>query len=97
MEMGRDEPADLSSSCKFASLFMQRLFGGELQGNWHHQYVVLPSGERIDPTDAVGVSTSNPYFHDKGFWGNQEHQASMKSCLPRVERWVQEFLNSPAS
>ena len=86
------EANDLSNACKFASLFAQKLFGGKIQGNWHHQFLITDDGQRIDLTDAIGVTDNDPYRHDKGFWGNPEHKLSMQSCMPRVERWVQEFM-----
>jgi hypothetical protein len=43
-----DIPTDLSSACKFTSLFAQGVFGGRLRGNEGHQYVELPDGEILD-------------------------------------------------
>lgn len=86
-ELSLNSPADLSNACKFASLFAQRLFGGELRGNYDHQYVVR-NGEIIDLTDGTKL------HHDKHFWGNTEHQDSLASCVPRVEKWIQEFLGN---
>ena len=92
-ERGQEEPADLTDACKFCSLFAQRLFGGRIEGNWHHQYVRIDD-QIIDLTDAVGVKIGNPYFHDRGFWGNKEHKESMASCEARVNQWVQEFMTT---
>ena len=90
VELGRPEPDDLTGACKFASLFAQALFGGKLKGNWHHQYVLLPNGEKID---LVGGMTRDrvDYTHDPEFWNNPEHVESMKSCAPRVKTWTNEF------
>ena len=86
-ERGLSEPSDLSTACKFARIFAQKLFGGKLQGNWRHQIVNL-NGKIIDLTgNPAGHSTQ----HDKSFWNNREHRESMRSCLPRVEKWIQEF------
>ena len=92
-ERGLPTPQDLSSSCKFGSLFAQKIFGGKLQGNYDHQHVVLPDGQIIDFShDAEDVkSLRNPYKHDKKFWNNPDHRESMASCLPRVNQWVEEF------
>ncbi len=86
------EVSDLSNACKFASLFAQKLFGGKLQGNWNHQFVVSDSGQIIDLTDGAGLSVNDPYKHDRSFWGNIEHRKSLQSCDPRVEKWVAEFM-----
>ena len=88
-ERGREEPSDLTDACKFASMFARQIFGGKLQGNHDHQYVVK-DGQRIDLTDAAGI-TSDPYKHDKKFWGNREHKESLESNMPRVNKWIQEF------
>jgi RNA:NAD 2'-phosphotransferase (TPT1/KptA family) len=94
-ENGRPAPNDLSNSCKFGSLFAQKIFGGKLQGNYDHQYVVLPTGQIIDFShDAEDVKKlKNPHYHDSLFWKNSEHKESMKSCLPRVNKWVEDFKN----
>lgn len=85
-ERGLPEPANLENACKFASMFAQRIFGGQIQGNWHHQYVVK-DGQIIDLTDG------KHRYHDKTFWNNPGHKASMESCRHRVEKWVREFLS----
>lgn len=46
-----EAPTDLSSGCKFASLFVQRVFGGRLRGNHNHQFVELPTGDIVDLSD----------------------------------------------
>lgn len=51
IERGREEPADLSSACKFGSLFAAKLFGGKVRGNFFHQWCELPDGQRIDVSD----------------------------------------------
>jgi hypothetical protein len=90
-EYGFEEPANLESACKFSSMFAQRVFGGRLEGNWDHQYLVLHNGRILDLTEGVGLDVEDSYLHDEDFWGNEEHEESMQSCLPRVERWVAEF------
>lgn len=95
VEYGREEvPFDLSGACKFASLFAQQVFGGNLKGNKLHQFVELEN-QIIDLTagsrDVASMPT--PYHHDKGFWGNAEHMRSLRSCSPRVSDWANEFLN----
>lgn len=91
-ELGREgAPADLSGACKFASLFAQRLFGGRIVGNPQHQVVQLAAGRMLDFTDAYDPNT---FYHDKEFWDNPEHRESMKSCEPRVNDWVDEFMHA---
>lgn len=87
------EPTDMSRSCKFVSQFGKKVFGGRIEGHWEHQYNVI-NGEVVDlNADAQDVKRlAKPYQHDPTFWGNREHKASMKSCLPRVNTWVEEFL-----
>lgn len=95
-ERGHAEPEDLSSSCKFSSLFAHRIFGGKLQGNYDHQYVVV-DGEIVDlNVDAKDVRDLmddgiDPHEHDSDFWGNEDHLESLASCDARVYKWVQEF------
>jgi hypothetical protein len=88
-ELGRDKPDDLKGACKFASLFAHVLFGGRLRGNPRHQFVVLRDGSRVDLT--AGSEGSDAYYHDRLFWGNAEHRASLESCQARVAAWVAEF------
>jgi hypothetical protein len=86
-------PTDLSYSCKFTSLFAQKLFGGVLRGNYHHQYLIS-NGKKIDLNiDAADVKRlgKKAYRHDAKFFGNRHHQASLDSCMPRVNQWVEEF------
>lgn len=91
-EFGRPEPVDLEGACKFASLFAQTLFGGEIQGNYWHQFVSLPDGKILDLTE--GSVNSDDYSHDEDFWDNPEHQESTNSCKPRVAEWIAEFRGS---
>jgi RNA:NAD 2'-phosphotransferase (TPT1/KptA family)/8-oxo-dGTP pyrophosphatase MutT (NUDIX family)/ribosomal protein L32 len=81
-------PTDLKGACKFASLFAQKLFGGKIMGNPNHQVVRHGMGF-IDLTDQFNPST---FTHDKEFWMNPEHAESMKSVEPRVQEWVDEFM-----
>jgi hypothetical protein len=99
-ERGLDKlPSDLSGACKFASMFAQRLFGGELRGNHDHQFLLL-DGAIIDLTDGseeldrLRADGKDPYLHDRRFWGNREHKESMRSCERRVNAWTQKFLDA---
>lgn len=95
-ERGRPEPEDLSGSCKFTSLMALALFGGRLRGNSEHQYLELPSGERLDlnaeaeDVRAMQARGVDPWRHDTAFWNNLDHRASLRSCKPRVALWVEE-------
>lgn len=101
-ERGRAQiPDDLSDACKFVSLFAQRVFGGKIRGNWHHQYLFLPGNQILDLTEPsrelaqLRANQVDPYQHDRQFFGNRVHRDSMASCEPRVTAWVQEFLGGP--
>lgn len=93
----QDAPNDLSGACKFASMFAQRLFGGELRGNYDHQFVLL-DGAIIDLTEGsedlnrLRLEGKDPYRHDRFFWGNRDHRDSMKTCEARVAKWVEMYL-----
>lgn len=94
-EKGESNVIDASGSCKFASLFFQKLFGGIIEGHLYHQYNVL-DGKIYDlNADCQDVramaSNANTYWHDAAFFGNPEHSESMMSCLPRVNCWVKRF------
>lgn len=86
-------PADLSGSCKYGSLFMNRVFGGSIRGHYEHQYNII-EGRIVDLShDAIDVGRiTNPYLHEPDFFAIPEKQASLNNCLPRVERWVAQFL-----
>jgi hypothetical protein len=91
-DIGLDVPVDLTGSCKFSSLFAMLVFGGHLAGNSDHQFVVK-NGVVLD-LNAEAADVGNlpePYRQEPGFIGNREHRQSMRSCLPRVLRWVEEF------
>ena len=90
-ELHRPLPRDLSGACKFAALFAQRVFGGTLQSNPDHDYVIC-GGDIIDLTNADGVLLPNPYRHDRYHHLNREHIESLELNLPRVQSWVEEFL-----
>jgi hypothetical protein len=86
-------PTDLSGSCKFGSLFINQVFGGSICGHYEHHYNVI-DGRIVDLShDSMDVGRiTNPYLHEPEYFNIPEKQASLDSCLPRVERWVNEFL-----
>jgi putative endonuclease len=87
-------PQDLAGACKFASMFAQRLFGGGLRGNVDHQYLQRDDGRIIDlcalANDVAEIRSKgrDPYRHDRRWFGNAEHKASLRSCDERVDAWV---------
>lgn len=92
-------PHDLTNACKFTSLFARAIFGGRLRGNEAHQFVQLADGTIIDLNiDAEDVQQLEDYAHrhEVGFWGNPDHKDSVDSCVPRVDRWVNEFISNIA-
>ncbi len=89
-ECGGPQPTSLSGACKFTSLFTIKVFGGEMRGNYDHQWVEL-HGEVIDPTNNVDGGAIE---HDDDFWLNEEHLDALVSCLPRVRNWLKQF-NTP--
>lgn len=87
-------PADLSGSCKYGSLFMNQVFGGVICGHYEHQYNII-GGRIVDLShDAIDVGRiANSYLHEPDFFAIPEKQASLNGCLPRVERWVVQFMS----
>jgi hypothetical protein len=92
-ERGALAPTDLSGSCKYGSLFMNRVFGGAICGHYEHQYNII-GGRIVDLShDAIDVGRiANPYLHEPDFFFIPEKQASLDGCMPRVERWVVQFM-----
>ncbi|MDD5271555.1 MAG: transcriptional regulator [Methylovulum sp.] len=86
-------PSDLSGACKYSSLFMNKIFGGAIYGHYEHQYNVI-GGRIVDLShDALDVGRiNNPYLHEPDFFAIPEKRAALDKCLPRVERWVNQFL-----
>lgn len=94
IERGQPEPSDLSYACKFSSMFAQRIFGGEVQGNLDHQYLRTWDGNIVDlniDAEDVKMLGDDAHWHDEGWFGCPEHNESIASCRPRVEKWVREF------
>jgi len=89
-ELGKSNPTDMSGACKFISLFGKTIFGLDIQGNWGHQYNITPDGKPLDL--AEGFSGEVSYLHDSEFFNNPKHRESMASCMPRVRRWAEEFI-----
>lgn len=86
-------PIDLSGACKYGSLFVQCVFGGAIRGHYEHQFNFI-EGRLVDLShDALDVGRMrNPYLHEPAYFLVPEIQASLAGCLPRAERWADEFL-----
>ncbi|MDP3887379.1 hypothetical protein [Hydrogenophaga sp.] len=86
-------PLDLSGACKYGPLFMQRVFGGAIRGHYEHQYNFI-DGQLVDLShEARDVACMRqPYLHEPAYFQVPELQASLASCLPRAQRWADEFL-----
>lgn len=87
-------PQDLSGACRYGSLFMLRLFGGSLRGNYQHQYNDI-GGLHVDlSADAADVrAMTDPWLHEPLYFDVPEQRAALQACLPRVDRWVQTYLS----
>jgi hypothetical protein len=88
-ERGSKAPESLDGACKFATLFFKLAFGGIIAGSYEHQFNVL-NGQRID---LVGIDDYADVEHDPEFFGNDEHVASMRSCLARVQIWLDQLVD----
>lgn len=89
-------PTDLSGSCKYGSLFMNQVFGGSICGHYEHQYNRI-GGRIVDLShDSADVARmANPYLHEQEYFAIPELRDSLDLCLPRVNRWVIEFMGEP--
>ncbi|MGE0113753.1 MAG: transcriptional regulator [Steroidobacteraceae bacterium] len=92
-ERGEATPLDLSHSCKYGTLFMHTVFGGDIAGNYQHQFNII-NGSIVDLSDAAAdvCALLHPYIHEPELFDIPEHTASMQGCQPRVAAWVAEFL-----
>jgi hypothetical protein len=79
-ELGRPEPVDLVAAA---------VFGGAVRANHAHAWVEI-EGAVLDlttmPREAVRDCRADPTFEHR-----REFAESLKSCRPRVRRWVAEF------
>jgi len=83
---------DRSGSCKFASLLARVLFGGTLAGNQQHVFV-RRRGKRLDLNEAQQdvLKLGEKAYEEDGSIGGRDYRCSLGSCLPRVNRWLEEF------
>lgn len=90
------EPYDLNE-CMFSALFTKHVFGGLIQGNKYHQYVLVNNKQIVDINDDTPhvLSLLNPYEHDHKFiYKNKKYLAKVKSYEERVKEWVIEFVTN---
>jgi hypothetical protein len=90
-------PDDLSGACKYGSLFVRELFGGEIEGNYSHQFNRV-DGRLIDLShDARDVGLMlRPYQHDPDYFDIPEYQQKLAACMPRIDRWVSAWVQESA-
>ena len=89
-ELGRPAPADLAGACKFAALFAQGLWGGQVRANFYHTWLETDDGV-LDLTEGAGVTLFNPYERDLAFERRPEFRDSLAACAARVAAWLAEF------
>ncbi len=91
-QRGWRAPNDLTNACKFSSLFTKLIFGGSIAGNESHQFNLI-DGRIVDLTAGSSglVGLKGAYRHDPIFFGNDDHLASLVSCMPRVREWADHF------
>jgi hypothetical protein len=72
---------------------MQSVFGGAIRGHFEHQYNFI-DGRLVDLShDAIDVGNmSSPYLHEPEYFGVPEVQASLATCIPRSQRWANDFI-----
>ena len=98
LERNLPAPDDLSSSCKFTSLFVRELIGGRIAGNEMHQFVIVEDEVvDINRLSKDVLSLEDPHHEDFSFIGNPEHMESLESCAFRVNQWIEHWhlLNTP--
>jgi hypothetical protein len=101
-EFDRPKTHNLSGACKFAALFAKKLFGGTIEARPEHCWNKLPDGTTLDLTDQADaakydltpeqLTTPDPEFMcDPDGKPNREFHDALKSCLPRVNQWLERF------
>ena len=87
-------PADLAGACKYASIFMQAVFGGAIRGHFEHQYNFI-GGRLVDlGHDAFDVGRmTHPYLHELAYFSVPELQVSLNRCAARAQSWADEFMS----
>ena len=92
-DRGRTQPLDLSGACKYGSLFMQGVFGGELRGHYQHQYNFIAGRVGDLSHDAADVGRMrHPYLHEPDYFAVPELQAALALCEVRTDVWAAEFV-----
>ncbi len=89
VELGNPEPADLSSACKFSSLFVKVVLGGRVRGNYDHVFNLV-DGSHVDLNEGAAdvLGLVDPHRHDEAFLRVRDFHDSLECCMPRVLGWV---------
>lgn len=97
IERGQLQTSDRSGSCKFAALMARQVFGGRLDGNDEHVFVIkngslLDINRQQEDVLELGVRAhmSMPWTLE-----HPDYREALASCLPRVERWIDWIFNQP--
>lgn len=97
-EKGQTETTDRSGSCKFAALLARELFGGALAGNYDHVFVIR-AGAVLDlnanQADVVRLGAAAHEIWPEALF-RREYGEALQWNIPRVERWVEWFVNNAA-
>jgi hypothetical protein len=95
--LGRPTPYDLSSSCRFSSLFVRFVFGGTLKGNLRHMFNEI-DGQIIDLNkNALDVrnmeqNQMQPYCHVESDILHPDYRERVETCVLFVKQWSDEFI-----
>lgn len=86
-EAGDEAIKDLSGSSRVTSLFAQKLFGGQIEGNDSHQFLRLTDGDICDLNcEAADVlKMTSPYDVNPDFRQSVENGG-------QISRWIHEFV-----
>lgn len=72
---------------------MQRVFCGQIEGHYQHQFNRI-QGRLVDLShDALDVGQMrSPYLHEPEYFTIPRVQSQQLACLPRVTDWSERFL-----
>ena len=93
IDLGRDDPQDLTGSCKFGALLAQQVYGGRIEATWEHTWVRTPP----EPKGWGIIDLTGPpyegfdYTPDPRFMRRPEFKESLASCAPRVKHYADDL------